>query len=187
MNPYYYPRPAPRPPYLLGLLCLIPLVGAFVGAGLILVSIITYKDKWLALIGIGGILFSVLIYGGLFWAGTHAKVFKQGFAQLSQMELNRLLKDVEFYKLEHGEYPESLAALKEDDSLVTANDPVHFTRLAEFRYERIGDKYKVFSAGDDGVDGTTDDIYPSLPIRDSSRIGLLRPAGYRAVRFGSSE
>jgi hypothetical protein len=33
-------------PYLLGFLCLIPLVGAFVGLDLLLYGLIRYKDKW---------------------------------------------------------------------------------------------------------------------------------------------
>jgi hypothetical protein len=40
-----------KPPYLLGLVCIIPLVGAFVGFGLLLYGLIHYKDKWLSIIG----------------------------------------------------------------------------------------------------------------------------------------
>jgi len=39
-----------RPPYLIGLLCLIPFIGAFVGLGLILYGIFEYKDKCLIFI-----------------------------------------------------------------------------------------------------------------------------------------
>ena len=61
-----------KPPYLLGLLGFIPLVGAFVGMGLFLYGLIKYKDKWLMLIGIGGIAFSVVIYSTLFWGMKNA-------------------------------------------------------------------------------------------------------------------
>jgi predicted PurR-regulated permease PerM len=54
-----------KPPYLLGLLCLIPLVGAFVGLGLLLLGLLKYKDKWLSIIGAAGILFTVLVYSML--------------------------------------------------------------------------------------------------------------------------
>jgi hypothetical protein len=52
-----------RPPYWLGLLCLIPLVGAFVGLGLLLYGIIKYKDKWLVMIGAFGIAWTIFIRG----------------------------------------------------------------------------------------------------------------------------
>src|SRR5882762_4979457 len=94
-----------KPPYLLGLLCLIPLVGAFVGLGLLLYGVIKYKDKWLSIIGAFGIVFTVVVYSLLFYETKHATIFKQGFQDISQMQLNSLVKYVEFYKLQHGQYP----------------------------------------------------------------------------------
>jgi hypothetical protein len=70
-----------KPPYLLGLLCLIPLVGAFVGLGLLLYGLIKYKDKWLSIIGAAGILLTVLVYGSLFYAMKNAPIFKKGFCR----------------------------------------------------------------------------------------------------------
>ena len=84
-----------KPPYLLGLLCLIPMVGAFVGLGLLLYGIIKYKDKWLSIIGAFGIVFTIVVYSLLFYASKHATIFKQGFADISQMQLNSLVKNVE--------------------------------------------------------------------------------------------
>src|ERR1700712_1587622 len=106
-----------KPPYLLGLLCLIPLVGAFVGLGLLLYGLLKYKDKWLSIIGATGILWTILIYSTLFYAGTHASVFKKGFEDISQMQLTSLVKNVEFYKLAHGQYPDNLKQLLDDDKL----------------------------------------------------------------------
>ena len=85
----------PKPPYLLGLLCLIPLVGAFVGLGLLLYGLLKYKNKWLAIIGAGGILWTIVIYLTLFYAGTRASVFKTGFEDISQIQLNNLVKNIE--------------------------------------------------------------------------------------------
>jgi len=53
-------RTKSKPPYLLGLLCIIPLVGAFIGLGLLLYGLIKYKDKWLSIIGAAGILWTVI-------------------------------------------------------------------------------------------------------------------------------
>jgi hypothetical protein len=66
-----------KPPYLLGLLCLIPLVGAFVGLGLLLYGLLKYKDKWLSIIGAAGILWTILIYSTLFYAGKHASISRK--------------------------------------------------------------------------------------------------------------
>src|SRR3569833_2094484 len=125
-----------KPPYLLGLLCLIPLIGAFVGLGLLLYGLIKYKDKWLSIIGAAGILFTVFVYGSLFYAMKHSPLFKQGFTQISQMQLNSLPKDIEFYKLLHGQYPDSLPQLLEDDKLASINDPIKWGR-SPYNYERI--------------------------------------------------
>src|SRR5215467_1961620 len=98
----------PKPPYLLGLLCLIPLFGAFVGLGLLLYGLLKYKDKWLSIIGAGGIVWTIIVYSSLFYAVKHASIYKKGFENISQMQLNSLIKSIEFYKLAHGQYPDSL-------------------------------------------------------------------------------
>ena len=166
-----------KPPYLLGLLCLIPLVGAFVGLGLLLYGVIKYKDKWLSMIGAAGILWTILVYSTLFYAGTHASVFKKGFEDISQMQLNSLVKNVEFYKLLHGQYPDNLQQLLDDDKLAPVNDAVQGLNTkagSYYNYEKIGDKYLLFSSGQDGIANTKDDLFPQVPITDSSKIGLIK-------------
>lgn len=173
------PLPAKsKPPYLLGLICLIPLVGAFVGLGLLLYGIFKYKDKWLSIIGAAGILWTIAVYSALFYAGTHASVFKKGFEDISHMQLNSLVKNIEFYKLAHGQYPESLKQLLDDDKLAPITDAVQGMSTrgdSYYNYERIGDKYLVFSSGQDGIPNTGDDLFPQIALSDSSKIGLIRP------------
>ena len=106
-----------KPPYLLGLLCLIPLVGAFVGIGLLLYGLIKYKDKWLSIIGVLGIVWTIAIYSTLIYSSKHSSIFKKGFADISQNQLNSLIKNIEFYKIQHGQYPDSLKQLLNDDKL----------------------------------------------------------------------
>ncbi|MBO9591411.1 MAG: hypothetical protein J7599_00795 [Niabella sp.] len=167
-----------KPPYLLGLLCLIPLVGAFVGLGLLLYGLLKYKDKWLSLIGAAGILWTILVYSALFYAGTHASVFKKGFEDISQMQLNSLVKNIEFYKLAHGQYPDRLEQLQEDDKLAPINDAaqgMNIKGISYYNYEKIGEKYLLFSSGQDGIPHTKDDLFPQITITDSSKIGLIKP------------
>jgi hypothetical protein len=166
-----------KPPYLLGLLCIIPLVGAFIGLGLFLYGVLKYKDKWLSIIGAAGILWTVLVYWALFYTGTHASIFKKGWQDLSQMQMNTLVKHIEFYKLEHGQYPDSLQQLLLDDKLAPVNDPIQGLKTkgnSYFNYNKIDDKYSVFSSGQDGVPNTSDDLFPKFPVGDSTKIGLIK-------------
>lgn len=164
-----------RPPYLLGLLCLIPLVGAFVGLGLLLYRLLKYKDKWLSIIGTAGILWTILVYSTLFYAGKNATVFKKGFKDISQMQLNSLVKNIEYYKLVHGQYPDRLEQLRDDDKLALINDAAQGMNMkgeVYYNYEKIGDKYSFFWSGQDGIPNTKDDLFPQ--VTDSSKIGLIK-------------
>jgi hypothetical protein len=166
-----------KPPYLLGLICIIPLVGAFIGLGLLLYGILKYKDKWLSMIGAAGILWTVIVYATLFYAGKNASFFKKGFKDISQMQLNSLVKNIEFYKLAHGHYPDSLQQLLDDDKLAPINDAAQGMNLkgsSYYNYERTGDKYVLFSSGQDGIPNTKDDLFPQIVITDSSKIGLIK-------------
>ena len=40
--------------------------------------------------------------------------------------------------------------------------------------KKVGDKYALFSSGEDGIPNTKDDLFPQLPTRDTSRFGLLQ-------------
>ena len=88
-----------NPPYKLGLLCLIPLIGAFVGIGLIINGVFKYKNKWLVIIGLGGILFTVAAYSFLFYELRNGKESAKSFADIAQKQLNGLVQNIEFYKL----------------------------------------------------------------------------------------
>ena len=100
---------------------------------------------------------------------------KEGFAQISKLQINQVVMHIEFYKLQYGHYPDSLQQLQETDGLVPITDaaPGMQTKIAYYNYERIGEKYTLFSSGMDGVAGTKDDFYPEIDIPDSSRIGLI--------------
>ena len=166
-----------RPPYWLGLLCLIPLIGAFVGLGLLLYGLIKYKDKWLIAIGAFGILFTIGIYGSMFYYMKHGELVKKGFRDISQMQLNSLIKDIEFFKLQRGVYPDILERVRENNALAPIDDPIQSVQQRDntlYNYQKIGDKYTLFSSGQDGIPNTPDDLYPEILITDSSRIGFVK-------------
>jgi len=169
--------PKSKPPYLLGILCLFPLIGAFVGFGLLMYGLLRYKDKWLSIIGAAGILWTIFAYSALFYAGKHASIFKQGFEDISQMQLNSLLKNIEFYKLAHGQYPDSLKQLLNDDKLAPITDAaqgMNSTEVTYYNYEKIAELYALFSSGQDGKPNTSDDLFPQITNADSTKIGLIR-------------
>ncbi|WP_165836321.1 type II secretion system protein GspG [Taibaiella soli] len=154
----------------------MPLLGAILGVGILITGIFKYKDKWFIAIGVFGILFTVAVYGSLFYF-SKSKFVGQGFVKISQMELNQLVRSIEFYNLEHGVYPDSLQQLRTEDSLTSISDPVQGMNAKidlHYNYHKIGDRYTVFSSGIDGFPNTQDDLYPNITIRDSSKIGFVK-------------
>lgn len=166
-----------KPPYWIGLFCIIPLIGAIIGLIILIQGITKYKNKLFSAIGASGILFTIIIYFSLFYVTKHTYEFKQGFTELSQMELNSLLKNIEFYKIQHGQYPDSLQQLSGDDKTVMIFDAIQINqgrKATLYNYQKIGNKYLLFSSGNDGVPNTKDDLFPQIPISDSSKIGLIK-------------
>lgn len=150
-----------EPPYGLGFLGLIPLVGFFVGIGLTFYGIIKYKDKKLIVIGIACMIFTVILYSTLFYVGFKSDFGKKGWECHAQMELNTLVKHIEFYKLENGQYPDSLQQLERNDEFVFIWDPTQSAKT-NYNYKNLDDKYLLFSSGTDGIPNTDDDIFPNV-------------------------
>ena len=169
-------KPLTKPPKWAYYICLIPMVGAFAGVALIANGLFKYKNKWAVIAGIGGIAFTVFIYSSLFFY-TNSESNRKSFAPLFQGQLNTLMKEVEFYKIQHGSYPDSLGQLKADDKsiniydeLQSMNDKVKDTH---YNYKKVGNKYYLFSSGVDGIPNTADDIYPKMSPADTSKFGLI--------------
>jgi hypothetical protein len=96
----------------------------------------------------------------------------------AQKDLNTLLRYIEFYKIEHGVYPDSLEQVtgKKGYDLVSIIDPIQSfnnKQKLDFIYKRVGIHYYLFSSGQDGIPYTKDDIYPVVATGDSTRIGLI--------------
>jgi hypothetical protein len=139
----------------LGLLGLIPLVGFFVGVGLILYGALKYKDRKLIFIGIACVLFTIIVYAGLFYIGFKSEFGRRGWAVHAQMQLNTLVKHIEFYKLD------SLKQLETDKEFISLTDPTQ-SFGTYYNYKNLGEKYLLFSSGVDRIPNTADDIYPQV-------------------------
>jgi len=167
----------PRHLYYLGFAELIPVWGLMIGIVLIVMGITKYKDKWLVIIGSGGIL-TTAIFIWFMSSDRFARYTRQGFAEMTQGKLNTLMKEVEFYKMEHGSYPDSLTSVTRDDKYSSTVDFVaphgKDGKVAVYQYHKIGEKYTLYSVGLDGIAGTVDDIYPTAAMNDTAKFGLIR-------------
>lgn len=163
------------PPYILGIICLIPLIGALAGVLFIILGVSKYKDKWFTLIGVFGIAFTISVYSWLTYMDGHSLMIKNGFKSMDETELNNLVINIEYYKIQHGEYPDSLQQLTVGNSTILIYDPIQEGNNRAntlFYYKRDSTKYELFSCGEDGKPHTKDDIYPEVTESQVKKIGL---------------
>lgn len=155
---------------ILGILSFIPLVGVLLGiiaiilgiVGLIKVKKEKFGGKRMAIIGIIlailGILFTLVLYGSLFYFGFVATdgPFTEQRIQLNRQILQQDAGSLELYKQKFRFYPNSLKDLS--DSNYTIYDSDFFGNLC---YSVSSDKtsYTLTSAGPDKICNTSDDIY----------------------------
>lgn len=156
-----------------GWLGLIPLVGGFVGIGLIILGVFKYRDRKLIIIGAADLFFTVAIYSSMFYYFMYSDTAAKGFAQTSQMFLNGVVKELEFYKLKNGSYPDSLEQLPRNSDIFSIYDPLLSrrpgTKNTKFYYKKRGDTYILFSSGIDRIPNTKDDIYPTETLNNISK------------------
>jgi hypothetical protein len=171
-------------PFVIGGLSFVPLVGVLFGLVAIVWGLNAKKRGGgkLAVVGAAGIAFSVLLYGGLFYFGfvQRGGLYDDLRAKMAQSSLNALVTSIEFYKLGHGEYPDTLdtlkASLKKDsieaiyvfDPRVNASGPT-----GQFYYKRVdADHYYLRGVAPDGKPFSPGALVPEVTVT-SGKIGLL--------------
>ncbi|HLY70491.1 MAG TPA: hypothetical protein VKR53_12235 [Puia sp.] len=160
--------------YYWGLIGFIPNFGVIAGI-VILIKGFQFNKIKLMLVGIADILFTIF-----FWMVLSPLIFSNaaGFKEISQKQLNSVVKNIEFYNLQHGQYPDSLQQLLKDDNFAPIYDLSQAGKInmktVLFNYRKVKDKYILFSSGLDGIPNTSDDLYPQIKI-DSNKIGLINP------------
>jgi hypothetical protein len=174
-------------------LSFIPLIGVLFGIISILFGLLTKRQggQKLAVIGAGGILFTIIIYGSLFYFGLYQRggIFDELRSKLAQSQINSLVAQIELYKVQNGKYPESLKALEESlhssdpRAALAVYDPsqVHLNtgKIPYFYYEVAdADHYYLLGVGADGTPFTADDILPRVPV--AGHIGLLTDGNRRS-------
>ena len=166
-----------KPGYLFAILCLIPIIGFVTGIILIILGIVHYKDRIFIIIGSIGVLVTVAIYGSMIYYTENNSFTSDGFTDITKIQLNELVKNIEFYKLQNGAYPDSLKQIETKDSFVSTTDPLQTFKQKKdvmYQYHKDRNRYLLFSVGKDGKPNTKDDIYPTLTNPDSSKLGFIR-------------
>ncbi|MCG8337936.1 MAG: type II secretion system protein G [Proteobacteria bacterium] len=173
-------------PYVLGALSFIPMVGVIFGIIVIVLGVTKRRIGGikLILIGVLGILFTVGLYGKLYYEGFVKKegVYVELRGKLVQSNLNNLVKHIEYYKIQNSKYPDSLFDLAPNENgqsseaiLIydTMSNPGIGKELPLFHYELIngGSNYYLFSSGIDEVPFTSDDIHPKVSKDEMEKIG----------------
>ena len=158
---------SPNRLYAKGWYGLIPLIGAFVGLWLIGQGLSKYKDRKLILIGVAAILFTVLVYSSIFYMG---RKYNQGnrdlYISTRQMYMNSLVRNIEFYKVQNSQYPDSLPQLLIQVKNNTTHPPLFYTKEsslnAQLYYRKIHEHYTLFFSGADRIPYTGDDVFPLI-------------------------
>lgn len=161
--------------YWIGLLGVIPFLGLILGVILSLIGIMK-KDFKLILIGVANILFTIffwLIINQIFNSEIFTESIEKQKMEITQLNLNNLVKEIEFYKTVNGSYPDSLKEIENVKSFIIINEVFESEKPRELYYQNQNESYILKSFGPDKKNRTKDDIYPSLKI-DSSKIGLRK-------------
>ena len=166
--------------YAIGGASFIPLIGVLFGIIAIVWGVVR-QVRSLIILGACGILFSVILYSALFYFGFHQRggIYDKLRTQMAVTMLNGAVKDIEYYKLQHGHYPASLQDLdtKDPNKLPNIFDPTAMERKDADKYffyklDATGTSYFLRSVGPDGIPFTADDILPSISEEERSHTGL---------------
>ena len=146
-----------RAVYVFGGLSFIPGIGIIFGIIAIVIGAIK-RDTKVITIGAGGIAFSVVLYGGLFYFGFVATFGP--YASLKIGLASQIIRtdagQIALYKQQHGQFPRTLADMPTGrDATFVAFDPW----LKPLAYKLNADgTFELRSAGPDGEFNTADDI-----------------------------
>ena len=178
------PKPVGMGAYLLAALAFVPGLGVFLGLPSIGWGLLA-RDRGgirIALIAAAGVALNILGYAVLFSRLSHADgPFQELKTRLAHDHLRQATLELEYWRTQHGQYPESLAQLiarPEDVRLAPLYD--HTVALtddgAPFFYYRLTDDrghYWLRALGPDEKPFTADDIIPELSDSERAKTGLL--------------
>lgn len=171
--------------YWYGILTIVRILGLIVGVLLFRKGILL-KNRSLLIIGAIGILLTAAFFvGGLFYS-KYSDVGKAKHVELARISLNELIRDIEYYKIQFGSYPDSLQQLERVDNMVFIMDPLSqkglFSEHLDYlNYKKLDSAhYTLFSAGFDRIPYTDDDVYPNNPDPLNSGLVKIKNIGQKA-------
>jgi hypothetical protein len=169
-------------PFVFSGMSFIPLIGVLFGLFAIARGLITKRDggKKLALVGGAGIGFNILIYGALFYFGfvQRGGIYDDLRTKMAQSNLNALVQSVEFYKIQYGEYPDSLEMLKsslskDSSQVIFVIDPRGLMSGRYFYYQKVdSDHYYLRGVAPDGQPFSPGALVPQVATA-GTKLGLL--------------
>ena len=165
---------------ILGIISFVPLIGVLLGIIAIILGAIALVQvkkqnlggKGLAkggiVLGILGIVFTVLIYSALFFFAFKSNKgpwVEQRVKAIQQMLIGNA-GSLELYKKKHGKYPKILEQARKEGFQIYpfdfSNKPFHY------KVSEDGQAYELRSLGADGIYGTKDDIFLPQQLLNSS-------------------
>ena len=155
--------------YVLAGTSFIPMLGLITGLGAIILGVVT--RRWLAaVLGVAGMLFSVVLYGSLFYFGFVANYgpYHELKKKLTVQLLDSTQGEILIFHTQQGRLPTTLTELRQSAPLGRAmtDDPW----MRPFIYHpRPDGTFELLSVGPDGVPDTDDDIWPSRKLGPPNR------------------
>lgn len=154
--------------YVIGGMSFIPLIGVVFGIIMIIWGFVAKNTK-LKLVGLAGIMMTVILYGALAYMGFVQEdgVYDELRANMAKTQLTSAVQAIEFYKVQNGVYPDSLQTLQTslpENAMVFLYDSaqVSMDEMTFYYYKRINDhSYHIRSYGRDGIINTQDDVLPA--------------------------
>jgi len=164
--------------YYWGFLGLIPNIGVVAGIYLIYNGIIRYKKKWLVIIGLADILFTIIFWTLIFPNLSFDLGINDVEKQMAQAGVNQIVKNIEFYKMQTGVYPDSLEQLGLENTFPTTVDYFSIEdsnkNKQDYIYKKVQyNRYTLFSVGMDHIPYTKDDICPTVTFGDTTKFGWI--------------
>ena len=177
-------RPQPTPWYwfVLSGVSFIPLFGLLPAAACLIYAATrpTAGRRRLAATAALAVVGTLVLYGSLGYFGfSGTGLFAELRTKQVQASLQVVIRALEYYRVVHGQYPETLEEVAPDEELsflrLHLQDPTVLDfPVALFHYTRSSDgqSYDLRSVGTDREPFTSDDILPSVPNQELRRIGL---------------
>lgn len=161
--------------WLLGFLAFVPILGGIVGFFLLLIGL-TRKRRSYIILGIIGVTLTSAMVLYLNYYSKHRGVFDEARIYDSKRRMKEIVKYLEFFRINTGNYPDSLQELTLPPT-ISPIDPIQQVQPdganKGFYYKRIGNRYFFFSKGFDGKEFTIDDLYPPLEDVQINKIGII--------------